>query len=205
MATNFNNISDESFIAALETMTVGKHMASSQLTIEDLLAETKQYLSQQDTEEIQRAYELANQAHEGVIRRSGEPYIQHPLEVALLLAEMRIDADGIAAALLHDVVEDTVYTLDDLRRQFGNAIANIVDGVTKFNVLAGKPAPRGSDSQALPSADNKRRQRAETVRKMMLAMAEDPRVVVLKLADRLPNMRTLAAMNPVQQEYTARE
>src|SRR6266550_534430 len=138
MATNFNNISDESFIAALETMTVGKHMASSQLTIEDLLAETKQYLSQQDTEEIQRAYELANQAHKGVIRRSGEPYIQHPLEVALLLAEMRIDADGIAAALLHDVVEDTDYSLDDLRAKLGPHVATIVDGVTKFDALAGK-------------------------------------------------------------------
>ena len=174
-------------------------------SIEQLLAETSQYLAPHDMETIQRAYELAHRAHKGTWRRSGEAYIQHPLEVALLLADMRIDADGIAAALLHDVVEDTGYILDDLRRQFGNALANIVDGVTKFNVLAGKPAPRGSDSQALPSADNKRRQRAETVRKMMLAMAEDPRVVVLKLADRLHNMRTLAAMNPVQQEYTARE
>src|SRR6266516_4041448 len=180
-------------------------VALSRVTIEDLLAEIRQYLTPQDVETIQRAYYVANRAHKGTLRRSGEPYIQHPLEVALLLADMRIDADGIAAALLHDVVEDTVYTLDDLRRQFGNAVANIVDGVTKFNVLAGKPTPRASNSQALPSADNKRRQRAETVRKMMLAMAEDPRVVVLKLADRLHNMRTLDAMNPVQQEYTARE
>jgi GTP pyrophosphokinase len=174
-------------------------------SIEQLLAETRQYLAPRDLETIQHAYELAHRAHKGTLRRSGEPYIHHPLEVALLLADMRIDAEGIAAALLHDVVEDTVYTLDDLRRQFGNAVANIVDGVTKFNVLAGKPARRVSDSQALPSADSKRRQRAEAVRKMMLAMAEDPRVVVLKLADRLHNMRTLDAMNPVQQEYTARE
>src|SRR5216684_335128 len=174
-------------------------------SIEQLLAETSQYLAPHDMETIQRAYELAHRAHKGTWRRSGEAYIQHPLEVALLLADMRIDADGIAAALLHDVVEDTSYILDDLRRQFGNAIANIVAGVTKFNVLAGKPAPRGSDSQALPSADNKRRQRAETVRKMMLAMAEDPRVVVLKLADRLHNMRTLAAMSSAQQQNKARE
>src|SRR5215467_15983082 len=108
-------------------------------------------------EKIQRAFELAYRAHMGTLRRSGEPYIHHPLEVALLLADMRIDADGIAAALLHDVVEDTVYTLDDLRRQFGNAIANIVDGDTKFNVLAGKPVRRASDSQPLPSVDSKRR------------------------------------------------
>src|SRR5712692_6861459 len=167
--------------------------ALPQKTFKHLLMETRQYLTQHDLERIQRAYDLANRAHMGMFRRSGEPYIQHPLAVALLLATMRIDADGIAAALLHDVVEDTSYILDDLRRQFGNAIANIVDGVTKFNVLAGKPAPRGSDSQALPSADNKSRQRAETGRKVMLAMAEDPRVEVLKLADRLHNMRTLAA------------
>jgi guanosine-3',5'-bis(diphosphate) 3'-pyrophosphohydrolase len=174
-------------------------------SIEQLLAETCQYLAPQDLETIQHAYELASRAHKGTLRRSGEPYIQHPLEVALLLADMRIDAEGIAAALLHDVVEDTDYTLDDLRRQFGNAVANIVDGVTKFNVLAGKPKAVDSNLPSLPPADNKRRQRAETVRKMMLAMAEDPRVVVLKLADRLHNMRTLSVMNPAQQQNTARE
>ncbi len=174
-------------------------------SFEQLLAETCQYLAPQDLETIQHAYELASRAHKGTLRRSGEPYIQHPLEVALLLADMRIDAEGIAAALLHDVVEDTDYTLDDLRRQFGNAVANIVDGVTKFNVLAGKPKAVDSNLPALPPADNKRRQRAETVRKMMLAMAEDPRVVVLKLADRLHNMRTLGVMNPAQQQNTARE
>src|SRR6266700_6187125 len=220
MATNFNNISNESFIAALETMTVGKHMASSQLTIEDLLAETKQYLDERDTEEIQRAYELANLAHKGVVRRSGEPYIQHPLEVALLLSEMRIDADGTAAALLHDVVEDTDYSLDDLRAKLGPHVATIVDGVTKFDALAGKQspprvntengaAPPGGEQEdaqpTTPSVVDKRRQRTETVRKMLLAMAEDPRVVVLKLADRLHNMRTLDVMNPAQQQNKARE
>lgn len=174
-------------------------------SFEQLLAETCQYLAPQDLEMLQHAYELASRAHKGTLRRSGEPYIQHPLEVALLLADMRIDAEGIAAALLHDVVEDTDYTLDDLRRQFGNAVANIVDGVTKFNVLAGKPKAVGSNLPVLAPADNKRRQRAETVRKMMLAMAEDPRVVVLKLADRLHNMRTLGVMNPAQQQNTARE
>jgi len=175
-------------------------------SLEQLLAETRQYLTPQDLEKISRAFELANRAHMGALRRSGEPYIQHPLEVALLLANMRIDADGIVAALLHDVVEDTNFTLDDLRKQFGTAVATIVDGVTKFDVLAGKPAPEGSGPlvKRLP-ADLKRRQRTETVRKMLLAMAEDPRVVVLKLADRLHNMRTLGAMNPVQQQNTARE
>ena len=153
----------------------------------------------------------------GVVRRSGEPFIQHPLEVALLLADMRIDADSIVAALLHDVVEDTRYTLDDLREQFSDAVANIVDGVTKFDALAGKPAPQASlSAPALQTPeqieqgqrlarDFKRRQRSETVRKMLLAMAEDPRVVVLKLADRLHNMRTLSVMNQAQQQNKARE
>ena len=81
------------------------------------------------------------EAHKGALRRSGEPYIQHPLEVALLLAGMRIDADGIVSALLHDVVEDTEYSLEDLREQFGPAVANIVDGVTKFDALAGNSCP----------------------------------------------------------------
>lgn len=197
-------------------------------TLQDLLAETCQYLSPLDMERIERAYDLADRAHQGVRRRSGEAYIQHPLEVALLLADMRIDADGIVAALLHDVVEDTGFSLEELRRQFGDAVANIVDGVTKFDALvpvrmtnegegghvgnmggqnavgaqfnAPTPAQTGQQAREL-----KRRQRAETVRKMLLAMAEDPRVVVLKLADRLHNMRTLSVMNPAQQQNKARE
>ena len=113
-----------------------------QMTLAHLLEETRQYLAPQDMERIQRAFDLANRAHMGVARRSGEPYIQHPLEVALLLADMRIDADGIVAALLHDVVEDTDYALEDLRAQFGDAVAHIVDGVTKFNALAGNKKAR---------------------------------------------------------------
>jgi guanosine-3',5'-bis(diphosphate) 3'-pyrophosphohydrolase len=197
---------------------------SQQLTLEDLLKEIRQYLTEQDIEKIERAYALASHAHAGVVRRSGEPYIQHPLEVALLLAGMRIDADGIVSALLHDVVEDTDYSLADLSVQFGSAVANIVDGVTKFDALAGAPPKSTSDKAAVaeeqqtvaddtasqlpppvPSVIDKRRQRTETVRKMLVAMAEDPRVVVLKLADRLHNMRTLSAMSPAQQQNTARE
>src|SRR6266852_1641967 len=204
-------------------------------SLEQLLAETRQYLTPQDMEKIQRAFELANRAHMGTLRRSGEPYIQHPLEVALLLADMRIDADSIVAALLHDVVEDTDFTLDELRQQFGDAVANIVDGVTKFDILAGNPivpteeigAKEVNRAQTYPlsqsvnptvldtpeqfeqkhrfARDLKRRQRSETVRKMLLAMAEDPRVVVLKLADRLHNMRTLAVMDAAQQQNKARE
>ena len=177
-------------------MTLGEHVTQSRMTLDDLLTETKLYLTSQDMEKIQRAYNLAKHAHKGAVRHSGEPFIQHPLEVALLLAGMRIDADGIVSALLHDVVEDTEYSLEDLREQFGAAVANIVDGVTKFDVLSG---------QAPPSLVDKRRAKTETVRKMLLAMAEDPRVVVLKLADRLHNMRTLSAMSAFQQQNTARE
>src|SRR3989440_9036420 len=212
------------------------HMPASHVgsTLQDLLAETCQYLTPLDMERIERAYDLASRAHRGVVRRSGEPYIQHPLEVALLLADMRIDADGIIAALLHDVVEDTTYSLDDLRKQFGVAVASIVDGVTKFDALVPGVATTAPSTNAEIKQDTsvedvtksqntvvkqpqddelgpqqirdfKRRQRSETVRKMLVAMAEDPRVVVLKLADRLHNMRTLDVMNPAQQQNKARE
>jgi len=214
------------------------HMPASHVgsTLQDLLAETCQYLTPLDMERIERAYDLASRAHRGVVRRSGEPYIQHPLEGALLLADMRIDADGIIAALLHDVVEDTTYSLEDLRKQFGAAVASIVDGVTKFDALVpgvaatAPPAnaeikvvqdtsvedvttsqntlvkqPQDDEQGPQQIRDFKRRQRSETVRKMLLAMAEDPRVVVLKLADRLHNMRTLDVMNPAQQQNKARE
>src|SRR5436305_14849612 len=135
------------------------HMPASHVgsTLQDLLAETCQYLTPLDMERIERAYELASRAHRGVVRRSGEPYIQHPLEVALLLADMRIDADGIIAALLHDVVEDTMYALDDLREQFGPAVASIVDGVTKFDALIPGEAPgkstTGIEKASLAVAD----------------------------------------------------
>ncbi|GLV57715.1 (p)ppGpp synthetase [Dictyobacter sp. S3.2.2.5] len=216
MATNFDKVADESgksdpqaILPMVRTTTTwGAKVAPSRMTLQDLLDETKHYLTPEDMEKIQRAYDLANRAHKGAVRRSGEPYIQHPLEVALLLAGMRIDADGIVSALLHDVVEDTEYSLEDLREQFGPAVANIVDGVTKFDTLAGnkpaKPAVETKDP-APPSLVDKRRIRTETVRKMLLAMAEDPRVVVVKLADRLHNMRTLGAMSPAQQQNTSRE
>src|SRR5579884_4069397 len=143
MATNFDNFADGSFASrsssVLKTTVSERDLTPSHLTLEDLLAETQQYQTLQDLEKIRRAYDLANRAHKGALRRSGEPYIQHPLEVALLLAGMRIDSDGIVAALLHDVVEDTHYSLDDLTEYFGLDVANIVDGVTKFDILAGKP------------------------------------------------------------------
>ena len=194
-------------------------VSTTQNALEHLVAETSQYLPPKDLEKIQRAYELANQAHLGVMRKSGEPYILHPLAVAHLLADMSIDADGIVAALLHDVVEDTTYSLAELREQFGPAVANIVNGVTKFDTLIpnaphdthdtpGEQSNKIAIEQRHVAAldkETKERQAAETVRKMLLAMAEDPRVVVLKLADRLHNMRTLDAMSPAQQQNKARE
>jgi GTP pyrophosphokinase len=222
MATDSNKIAAvESFVPSIATAApLRTNLTPSHLTLADLLVETSKYLSAEDMERIRQAYALADQAHKGVVRRSGEPYIEHPIEVALLLAEMRIDAEGIMAALLHDVVEDTDYTLDELREQFGEAVASIVDGVTKFDALASQPASAGSEHASGQESDtepetpserppssivDKRRQRSETVRKMLLAMAEDPRVVVLKLADRLHNMRTLSAMSPAQQQNKARE
>ncbi len=189
----------------MNTLSRETKLIPSQITLETLLVEAKLYLAPQDLEGISRAYDLASEAHGGVVRRSGEPYIQHPLEVALLVAGMRIDADGIIAALLHDVVEDTSYSLEDLRELFGPAVANIVDGLTKFDAIAEKQSKEHAADSPAPSPIDKRHQRTETVRKMLLAMAEDPRVVVLKLADRLHNMRTLSVMKPVQQERTISE
>ncbi len=211
MTTNFNKVAGSPPFIIQKLAALEANPTPSKMTLDDLLAETRQYLTTQESEKIRAAYQLANKAHGGVVRRSGEPYIQHPLEVAFLLAGMRIDADGIISALLHDVVEDTDYSLEDLRAQFGNAVATIVDGVTKFDALAGHPtkeqqaAADAVPTNEPPSLLDKRRQRTETVRKMLVAMAEDPRVVVLKLADRLHNMRTLGAMKPSQQQNTARE
>src|SRR5258708_6318135 len=139
MTSDYDRLADQTHVSSvIKNTALESSPAPSQLTLDDLLIETEQYMTPEDMEKIQHAYQLANKAHGGVSRQSGEPYIQHPLEVARLLAVMRIDADGIVAALLHDVVEDTDYSLDDLRVQFGIAVANIVDGVTKFDALAGK-------------------------------------------------------------------
>ncbi|HST89782.1 MAG TPA: HD domain-containing protein [Ktedonobacterales bacterium] len=188
----------------------------SLLALLDLCA---QYMSAADLKLVRAAYETAEQAHHGVLRRSGEPFIEHPLAVARILAELAIDASGIAAALLHDTVEDTTLTLEDVRTHFGPAIAGIVDGVTKFAAVEAMDAADASlnGSAAHPQSgtatpidasaqrERKARERQETVRKLFLAMGEEPRVVLLKLADRLHNLRTLDSMNEVQRARTARE
>lgn len=140
---------------------------------------------------VEEAYCFAAEFHRDQRRRSGEPYINHPVEVALILArDLRMDADSICAALLHDTVEDTPATLDDVRKRFGDNVAEIVDGVTKLTSIH------------VSSMDEKQ---ALNLRKMFLAMSKDIRVVIVKLADRLHNMRTLAAIPPDRQQYKAHE
>ncbi|MEK6550030.1 MAG: GTP diphosphokinase [Pseudomonadota bacterium] len=146
---------------------------------------------------IRRAWTLAESSHAGQTRASGEPYVSHARAVASILAELRLDAESIAAAILHDVAEDTDTTLDDIRAQFGPGVAALVDGVTKLDVL-----PELHRDLAASRAGHAQ---AESLRKMLLAMAEDVRVVLIKLADRLHNMRTLSALPADRQQRIARE
>ena len=150
-------------------------------------------LSPNDQSLIERAYQKAEQSHEGQLRQSGEPYFTHCVTVAHILADMRLDAEAIAAALLHDTLEDTSITSDELRNEFGQTVASLVDGVSKLTNL--------------PISDTSRRNQREQeyIRKMMLAMGDDVRVVLVKLADRLHNMRTLGYMPPHKQRGTAQE
>ena len=148
------------------------------------------YLESSQIDEIHRSYELGAAAHDGQFRLSGEPYICHPLSVALILAEMRMDTKGIMAAILHDVIEDTSVTREQLRDQFGEEVAALVDGVSKLTQLDCK-------SRAEAQAQN--------VRKMFLAMVKDLRVIMVKLADRLHNMRTLGIMSGNRRRRIARE
>ncbi len=156
--------------------------------IEPIVRTVKQFHPRADTEIIERAYEVAAYHHRNQTRRSGDPYITHPVAVAGILADLGMTAPTLAAALLHDTVEDTEYSLDLLRADFGEEIARLVDGVTKLDRV------KYGQSSA-----------AETVRKMVVAMARDIRVLVIKLADRLHNMRTLSFMPPDKQERKARE
>lgn len=157
--------------------------------LEFLVALVKTYSPEMDTARIERAYALACSAHQGQIRATGDPYVTHPLATAKILADMYMDEPSISAALLHDVPEDTRVTLEEIHEQFGDEIAQLVDGVTKLSKLR----------------FGKEQVEAESLRKMFLAMAEDIRVVLIKLADRLHNMRTLYALKPEKQLKIARE
>lgn len=191
--------------------------SSSPPSLRALLDLCATYMEPVDLTLIRDAYKVAEKAHHGMLRRSGEPFIEHPLAVARILAELAIDAQGIAAALLHDTVEDTSLTLDDVAKRFGPIIAGIVDGVTKFTFVestgtadSGSHAHPGETELAPPLdakaiRERKARQQEETVRKLFLVMGHEPRVLLLKLADRLHNLRTLDSMSSAQRERTARE
>lgn len=164
---------------------------SPNVLYEELIARVKKYHPSDDISLIEKAYNTASSFHEGQERKSGEPYIIHPLCVAIILADMEMDKETIAAGILHDVVEDTVMTNDELKEQFGSEVAFLVDGVTKLT--------------RIQYSSEKLDLQAENLRKMFLAMAKDIRVIMIKLADRLHNMRTLSYHKPSKQKEIARE
>lgn len=158
--------------------------------VENLLQKIKENCNNIDIEVIKKAYDLATEAHKEQKRESGEPYVIHPIDVACILAEMGMDTSTIVAGLLHDVIEDTDYTYEDISNIFSEEVANLVQGVTKLGKIEYK---------------TKEEQQADNVRKMLLAMAKDIRVIIIKLADRLHNMRTLKFMPKEKQKQKAKE
>jgi len=170
-----------------------QQIATNVLTVtrfRDLLRKVRAYRSAEDLSPIKKAYEFSLEHHKGQARESGEPYLSHPLQVATILADMQLDTTAITAGLLHDAVEDTSVTIDEIRAEFGEQVAHIVEGVTKISKI-----DFASSEEA----------QAENVRKMVLAMMDDIRVVLIKLADRLHNMRTLKFLSPERQQKIARE
>ena len=169
-----------------QTGAAGTAVKKFEQLVEKIRASEKPY----DLEKITQAYKVAEKAHEGQLRTSGDPYITHPLAVASILLDYCMDTDTICAALLHDTVEDTDVTLDELRKKFGEDVALMVDGVTKIGLVP---------------LVSKEEQQAENIRKILMAMSKDIRVIIIKLADRLHNMRTLAARPPEKQRKTSLE
>ena len=169
-----------------QTGTAGTAVKTFEQLVEKIRASEKPY----DLEKITQAYKVAERAHEGQLRTSGEPYITHPIAVAAILLDYCMDTDTICAALLHDTVEDTDVTLEELRKKFGEDVAIMVDGVTKIGLVP---------------LVSKEEQQAENIRKILMAMSKDIRVIIIKLADRLHNMRTLAARPPEKQRKTSLE
>ena len=174
--------------AAVKTM---HDFTSPEVLYKELINSVLKYHPSTDISMIEKAYKVASEAHEGQKRKSGEPYIIHPLCVAIILADLELDKETIVAGLLHDAVEDTWMTYEEVEKDFGSEVALLVDGVTKLGQLS-------------YSADKVEVQ-AENLRKMFLAMAKDIRVILIKLADRLHNMRTLQYMRPEKQQEKARE
>ena len=174
--------------ASLRTM---KEFATPDELYEELLRSIRKYHPSDDISMIEKAYHLAKDAHKDQVRKSGEPYIIHPLCVAIILADLELDKESITAGILHDIVEDTDMTYEDVANMFGEEVALLVDGVTKLGQLN--------------YSQDKVEVQAENLRKMFLAMAKDIRVILIKLADRLHNMRTLQHMKPEKQKEKAKE
>src|ERR1700678_2044767 len=173
--------------------TLREQIATTALTVtkfRELLRTMRANRPGDDLELVRRAYEFSQKNHAGQTRASGEPYLVHPLSVAQVLAEMKMDAVAISAGLLHDSVEDTSVTIVDIRKEFGEQVAHIVEGVTKISQI---------------DFATREEQQAENLRKMMLAMVDDIRVVMIKLADRLNNMRTLEHLSLERQQKIAKE
>src|SRR5947199_4860248 len=173
--------------------TLREQIATNVLTVtkfRELLRDMRANRPNDDLELVRKAYEFSPKTHSGQQRASGEPYLVHPVEVALVLAEMKMDAVAVAAGLLHDSVEDTSVTIVDIRKEFGEQVAHIVEGVTKISKI---------------DFSTREEQQAENLRKMMLAMVDDIRVVLIKLADRLHNMRTLEHLPEERRHKIAEE
>jgi len=173
-----------------ENIAVDKIIEKVPKTIDELVERVQEYLPQADLDVLRKAYIFSEKAHEGQFRRSGEPYIFHPLGVAAILADLRLDISSIATGLLHDTVEDTHATLEDIQKEFGDEIAQLVDGVTKISRMKFR---------------HTHEKQGENIRKMIIAMGKDVRVVLVKLADRLHNMRTLNHMPYDKQAVIAQE
>lgn len=170
---------------------VPEHFTSPDLLYQQLIDTIRGYHPSADISMIEKAYHIADKAHDDQVRKSGEPYIIHPLCVGIILAELELDKETIVAGLLHDVVEDTLFTVEELAKEFNEEIALLVDGVTKLTQLN--------------YSKDKVEIQAENLRKMFLAMAKDIRVILIKLADRLHNMRTMEYQTPIKQREKARE
>ena len=184
-------IMEKDITASTQLIVATSDFVSEEVLHQELLNRILKYHPNADTSMVEKAYQIARDAHEGQVRKSGEPYIIHPLCVAIILADLELDKETIVAGILHDVVEDTVMTKEEIAKTFSPEVAELVDGVTKLGQLS-------------YNADKVEIQ-AENLRKMFLAMAKDIRVILIKLADRLHNMRTLKYMTPEKQKEKARE
>ena len=175
----------------LDTSMTPKDFTEPEILYDKLKSMIRGYHPSTDISLIEKAYDIAYKAHEGQLRKSGEPYIIHPLCVCIILAELELDKETIVAGMLHDVVEDTVMTSEEITQEFGEEVALLVDGVTKLTQI---------DYVA-----DKVEVQAENLRKMFLAMAKDIRVIIIKLADRLHNQRTMQYQTPKKQKEKSRE